>query len=922
MSYADKPYRVEQAVAFLRFLVQGCSRDHVLALTEVNPKHAGELRVRSYFYLAEDYARAASKAVELCLDNRTNLYVQCTLLKSKPVKGRGTKELVAGGTVLWVDIDATPTRNADHIIEDLKHFVPRPSWANISGGGVHAYWKLSDFASDWKAIEDRNRWLMQQLGKDGCWDAAHVLRVPGTQNLKLEGLPREVLPVEGLCTGTEYALEDFPSAAPSQEDSKLNLAVEEEALPPDFLDKLPSDLRQRVEIGPLERADRSANDWYCARKLLELGFTSGQILTVLTHPTWYSGEKARTHGYKYPTYTVSRAIAEHVNKYRSTGVELQPVIDAVLIAQDEKGLRRKVPLLQGSDFIDPAIRHLESKGYRFYYDRLTSQPYIVAPTGDSVLAVSGPDYERWIYTVSGFTAEEREHRVLKSGLSSHIREYGTSIKLAPWCFHDSTTHTVYVLMDQHGRDVLRTASRKAPEVVPNGTDGIVLQKSSLSAGSLKWMPEAEWSQTMPTLISLTSRQFAMAPNLQALLTCYMLAAPLVYGYRISTLPLLHLTGAAGHGKSQTLGMLSTFLHGHPELLNKTTIAAAYRLTDREILLPFDDYERLEPDLKQFILTSATGATRHKSGAGTQDTARQTTHTLLALTSISQLEEAAARRRALVVRVDKRQHRTTNYTEAHWHKIAEKRSWLWSGYMKWVSAEILPSLDVHTFNKKVAEVESLIEVSAFGGLAGFLALSWIISSKLEKFAPDLFKSDRTFLSTWLKDLDMQTTEEIDDRNDCAVGIDEVFEVAQRGAEGETLFTHMSKVIGRMSYENVTRVVQTVLRDSGFRVHVVKWDKLPRKEGKWFGLEGSVTEWVATVKHVTRGRVEVTPANFGHVIGNLLGHRVEIPEGTRESPNVYGKNGYCYARLKNAGPTRDRFGWRISIKLPPPEEGDDD
>lgn len=171
---------------------------------------------------------------------------------------------------------------------------------------------------------------------------------------------------------------------------------------------------------------------------------------------------------------------------------------------------------------------------------------------------------------------------------------------------------------------------------------------------------------------------------RGILTCYALTAPLAYGFPIQTYPLVHLVGPAGGGKSQTLMLMSAWLHGGPRLLN-TTPAASYRIASKEVLLPFDDYEQLPDDAKQFVLTAVTGITRQKSGKGTDDVVSQFAHVLMALTSISELEEEAVRRRALVLDINKELFPTKWYSENHWKLMAEKRSLLWSatpsGYRK-------------------------------------------------------------------------------------------------------------------------------------------------------------------------------------------------------------------------------------------------
>lgn len=58
------------------------------------------------------------------------------------------------------------------------------------------------------------------------------------------------------------------------------------------------------------RVDRSRNDMHIAMWLLNHGYRPGQVLAVLTHPTWFSGSKFRDKkSLGYPLTTLSRALS-------------------------------------------------------------------------------------------------------------------------------------------------------------------------------------------------------------------------------------------------------------------------------------------------------------------------------------------------------------------------------------------------------------------------------------------------------------------------------------------------------------------------------------------------------------------------------------------------------------------------------------
>lgn len=251
---------------------------------------------------------------------RVNTYVRITPVASKPTKGRGLEGDSLGSSVLWVDYDCY-----SHQLEGLEQLksLPKPPTLIInSGKGLQAYWLLDRFYTELKEIKSRNKGLLALLDPeagDSCYDLARVLRAPDTYNVKDPERPV-------LCTillnepDRVYSLNEFE---PAQLNEVTIKAWDQEPVSDDFLDTIKSqDKKLYARIYSDETArkadvllketgeiDRSKNDFAIASGMLRLGYTGGEILTVLTHPSWLSGRKYVITGrYDYVVTTVSNAL--------------------------------------------------------------------------------------------------------------------------------------------------------------------------------------------------------------------------------------------------------------------------------------------------------------------------------------------------------------------------------------------------------------------------------------------------------------------------------------------------------------------------------------------------------------------------------------------------------------------------------------
>ena len=698
-----------------------------------------------------------------------NVYVRCTALRGVPSTGsRGTRSDTLGAGVLWVDIDYK--RTSQQTAENLLSKLPEPNIVVNSGGGLHVYWQIP-WTTDVVSIERANRALANAVQADDCWSASQILRVPGTYNYKYS--PAPIVTVISTTEGV-HQLDQFPRMSVSRD---IDPAIDPEELPEGFLDRLPETLRNRVVDGVTKAHEpidnRSQSDWYIALKLLELGHSPGIALSVLSHPTWASGNKTREAGHNYACYTVASALAHNQRTRPSmlARVFYNVFQETGLLWVDEKGNPRKTRPIRGTDLVQPVVEALLVAGVTFYVDRSSGDGYMVTPEGRVIIVnEDSQEFRHWLTINTGFGGSETEHNMLRYGLAAYAHEMGTSAQLHPWCHLDRTDKTFYVLLDADGHTMLRVA-RGAYEVLPNGTDGCLLRRSGCPYSSIDWLPNTPIPYGLGLLIQEFTRYLATDVALQSLLTCYCLALPLLHGYPIQTYPLLHITGRSGSGKSQTAMLISTLLYGSPQLLN-TTPAASYRVASREVVLMFDDWENLPEAVQQFILTSSTGIRRQMAGFG-QGVINQEAHVPIGLTSIAPLDSQPLRRRALVVPVDRSTYSGPPYSEDHWRTLSDVRSDIWSAYAVWLSEAFLPNVSDTHIRETAKAIESILSSDIFKGLAPFLSLCWHIGLSIEHVCPGFLPQREHTLSAWCSALSMTSDVEIEESNPLLQAIESVF-----------------------------------------------------------------------------------------------------------------------------------------------------
>lgn len=775
---------LDEVRSFLEFVVGGASPNHYIAMVGIN--HHPTNGKKSDVHFKHFTVLELEKAINYCYElhaRKWDVYCQLTQLKGVPPDGRGSKEYISGGTLLWVDKDwkkdGVPR---DVALKQLKAYNPPPSWINDSGNGFHAYWKLNSFVTSTEDIESRNIALQKLLGADHCWNADRILRVPGTTNFKDLGTPIPCKFYES--NDAVYNIADFQIMGSDGAIDVSVLEIVEESFDKSTIKQLPAELYKRIVFGPPPDGDRSDNDWFVCLALFEQGYTAGQILSILLASDYVVGEKAKEN-INYALRTIKKASIEGKRRLaHKPRALLQEIIDQIVV-KDKDGVPKLVLPIQSYGLMAQACDLLASKGYRFVFDDVNKNPFIITDSGEIISATANDvRYNSWLSRTTMFTTESRAFNMFKSGIISYIMEHGQRSVLKPWSYLDLDKARYYLLLDHdRGNQICYVnAGSDAVTFGGNGTDNMLIFPSEISSGhSLvveSDLSSVDLKQTLGGLLDLTYDYFAVPTPAKEFLTCYMLAAPIAAAFvKNGMLPLLHLTGKPGQGKTECLKTLKAFIHGSTAPESGTTVPSARMIAQQDVLMPLDDYEDLDPQMKAFILTSATGAIRHKVDPSMQGVVSQRNHILIAMSSVADLPTDTLRRRALRVQVSSEVYPTKGFNSMFKEKIVRDRNLFWSGYLKFIAREILAGLSISNYYEMVELVTERIKVPEFKPHGEFIALCWFIAQRLATLDSRFIKygSSPDCISSWLSYFGLCDQENIESYNELLGSLENVFEL---------------------------------------------------------------------------------------------------------------------------------------------------
>ena len=227
------------------------------------------------------------------------------------IRESGTKEDIAPHTtVLWADVDAKKVSDVLSVgkagaLNAINAFQIPPQILVDSGGGYHAYWRLTR-AEPLVRAQEVMRWIADELVGDRVQDGPRVLRVPGTFNRKREPAVMARLLRFGLARRVRLA--DFEGSMPVVRD--IGPLPRGETLFPRLRQDLPDWLVDLIEQGA-PQGTRSESCFRTMVWLLRYGRTAEEIHQVFASTPAGIGEKMHQKdaydGARWFDYTITAA---------------------------------------------------------------------------------------------------------------------------------------------------------------------------------------------------------------------------------------------------------------------------------------------------------------------------------------------------------------------------------------------------------------------------------------------------------------------------------------------------------------------------------------------------------------------------------------------------------------------------------------
>jgi len=795
---------------------------------------------------------------------------------------------VTGVAFLWADIDDGNfgQEQLDQILAD--EFAP--SIVVFSGSqGYHLYWPLEAYETDVEAASAKIRWLAQRFGGDGVADMARILRVPSSYNHKVSPAAQVTI--------VHFEEKRFPFASFGEvrvSKAKVDLGIDILPLSDEFLADSRMTDWMRTEISTeAEEGERSSKCWRVADKMAASGFTEQEIMSVLMHPEWPIGEK----GNENPASARNTAAKACTNKSNlgnfvammEKAFEKKPEAPTeVPITLDwtrQDKLRRRILELHhqvleedgemragnkhapklGGVFGEMVAQATADEGYRYFYDEEYQQGFIADRKG-GVWMVSKKEevFQQFITAISGFSKGQQEFGFIAGGIESFVKTHGEKVGVGRWVHFDKDRLVYYVLADH--RTGLIYCINENGEVAEefNGVNDVFLRPRLQATAPLALVPGLPPRKGIEVLERLFHDNIAGPNEVKRFLMAYLVGLTLAYGSPISTLPMIHLTGESGGGKSATLEWMTSFLFGYVQLMGYTT-ASAYRVAANETFIAHDDQEKVADDLEHFLLVCATGSNRNKSDMNSASAiVIQKAHVVNGITAINQLDTVALRRRTFVLEIDRVKYpskeKLSKYVSSD---IIDNRDVMWSGLLP-IFAAAIKAFKSGEFRDLSNRVYDSISVRQFQGLAEYLALMVLIDRVISEILGRPFDEKQT-IADFTAVTGLQDQEEMLGRDPLVLCLQSYFEklLAPRARE-------MYDVADITSAEENGSHIHTLAINRGMRNF--QWDLTTEKENeevaeklgcKVRGIKASAAGWVSIFAADTRefSRTINCPASLG-------------------------------------------------------------
>jgi len=230
---------------------------------------------------------------------------------------RGGIANVASVNCLYAEFDATPKYDKMAILGHIEKLPMAPSVLVDSGGGVHAYWLLTDPVTLTNNNRDelrdiQARWVAFVGADTSAKDLARVLRLPGTQNKKYDP-PRPVTFIEADFTAT-YKLDELAALLPAAQERP---EFKNDGPPPDPTDAADYWLQRALQEA--RPGNRNETGFWLAAQLRDGGVTQSAARDIMRA---YQGS---VDTYPPDPYTEHEAQASLASAYNGTPRDPAPI---------------------------------------------------------------------------------------------------------------------------------------------------------------------------------------------------------------------------------------------------------------------------------------------------------------------------------------------------------------------------------------------------------------------------------------------------------------------------------------------------------------------------------------------------------------------------------------------------------------------
>ena len=613
--------RTQLTGGFLESLLGPLPRDSCL---EVRRKHNSDQGIRQEFYdsiqglYPSRYSRDEHCWFGVCLRRRGTRTGRATDLTWAPV--------------VWADFDNVEDKAA--LVEQLLRLRIPPTHIVDSGGGIHAYWRLTHPMN--VRDEEQAMWVREvvhglaiELGADPTvHDLPRVLRLPGTFNSKHK--PAREVTVLHTDAGRRVSmeqLEEFRRPIVPHSTTPVTLPVSAPPIPVDQL-RVSDRWKKLIRSGWLKGSgypSRSELDHAVMVALLRAGHTPSEITAVFQDPANGVGEKYRekeADGPRYLAITLASA-----REYIAQGSKLK-LEDGVM-----KAYRVHRNAYQ-TIYSKPIIPLARLRGATdAWHVRVAGEPPIIL---DSEALASAHALKRALPPVGAWTGTDQDAQLLIPYFESHAVPEKTSVG------------TIGV----HGDRVVFPNAVLGPAGLE--TDPTLVYTGSYRAATLRLVED--WAELARAIGRILLGLHEPGP-IYAIAGWFLatFVAPQIRELASQGFPLLNVYGNTGSGKTTLLSLLwrmtgSTRLP--ISIRGSTDFSRTMNLSSSTTLPMVLDEHRTGPGLAQFYaaLREAYTAEEHERGRADLTVVRLPLTSPVAVAGESALPDPALRHRALMVRL--------------------------------------------------------------------------------------------------------------------------------------------------------------------------------------------------------------------------------------------------------------------------------